>query len=111
VDSLARTAKVRVEVPNPGGRLRLGMYVSMVFAGGGSQRQVVVPRAAVQSMGDESVVFLPVAGEEGRFLRRRVRLGTASGDFYVVLEGLREGDTIVTEGSFLLRAEATKSAS
>jgi RND family efflux transporter MFP subunit len=111
VDSLARTAKVRVEVPNPGGRLRLGMYASMVFAGGGSQRRVVVPRAAVQAMGDQSVVFLPVAGEEGRFLRRRVRLGTASGESYVVLEGLREGDTIVTEGSFLLRAEATKSAS
>jgi membrane fusion protein, heavy metal efflux system len=111
VDSQARTAKVRVEVPNPGGRLRLGMYVSMVFAGAGSQRQVVVPRAAVQSMGDQSVVFLPVAGQNGRFLLRRVRLGNASGDSYVVLDGLREGDIVVTEGSFLLRAEAAKSAS
>jgi RND family efflux transporter MFP subunit len=111
VDPQTRTARVRVEVANPGGRLRLGMYVSMMFAGASSQRQVVVPRAAVQSMGDQSVVFLPVPGEQGRFLRRRVRLGSASGDSYVVLEGLREGDTIVTEGSFLLRAEATRSAS
>jgi len=56
-------------------------------------------------------VFLPVAGEEGKFLRRKIRLGTASGNSYVVLDGLRAGDTVVTEGSFLLRAEATKNAS
>jgi len=111
VDPQTRTAKVRVEVSNTGSRLRLGMYVSIVFAGGGGQPQVVVPRAAVQSMGDQSVVFLPVAGEEGKFVRRRVRLGPGSGDSFVVLEGLRAGDTVVTEGSFLLRAEASKSAS
>jgi RND family efflux transporter MFP subunit len=111
VDPQTRTAKVRVEVSNPGSRLRLGMYVNIVFAGPGGQPQVVVPRAAVQSMGDQSVVFLPVAGEEGKFLRRRVRLGPASGNSYVVLEGLRAGDTVVTDGSFLLRAEATRSGS
>ena len=111
VDPQTRTAKVRVEVSNPGGRLRLGMYVNMVFAGAGGRRQVVVPRAAVQTMGDQSIVFLPVAGEEGKFLRRKVRLGPAAGDSQVVLEGLRPGDTVVTEGSFLLRAEAAKSAS
>jgi membrane fusion protein, heavy metal efflux system len=111
VDPQTRTAKVRVEVPNPGGRLRLGMYVNMVFSGAGGQLQVVVPRAAVQSMGDQSVVFLPVAGEEGKFLRRKRRRGVVSGDSYVVLEGLRVGDTVVTEGSFLLRAEATKNPS
>jgi RND family efflux transporter MFP subunit len=110
VDPQTRTAKVRVEVSNPGGRLRLGMYVNMVFAGAG-QRLVVVPRAAVQSMGDQSVVFLPVAGEEGKFLRRKVKLGPLSGESYVVLEGLRAGDTVVTEGSFMLRAETAKTAS
>jgi RND family efflux transporter MFP subunit len=111
VDPQTRTAKVRVEVPNPGGRLRLGMYVTMMFAGAGGQRQVVIPRAAVQSMGNHSVVFLPVAGEEGKFLRRKVKLGSASGDSYVVLEGLRAGDTVVTDGSFLLRAEVSRSGS
>ena len=111
VDPQTRTAKVRVEVPNPGGRLRLGMYVTMMFAGAGGQRQVVVPRTAVQSIGNQSVVFLPVAGDAGTFLRRIVRLGPATGDFYVVLEGLRAGDTVVTDGSFLLRAEVAKIAS
>jgi multidrug efflux pump subunit AcrA (membrane-fusion protein) len=103
--------ELQVEVPNPGGRLRLGMYVNMLFAGAGGQRQVVIPRAAVQSMGDQSIVFLPVAGEEGKFLRRKVRLGSTSGNSYVVLEGLRAGDTVVTDGSFLLRAEAARSGS
>lgn len=60
VDPQTRTAKIRVEVSNPGGRLRLGMDVSMVFAGAGGSPQVVVPRAAVQSMGDHSVVGKPV---------------------------------------------------
>jgi multidrug efflux pump subunit AcrA (membrane-fusion protein) len=87
------------------------MYVNMVFAGAGGQPQVVVPRAAVQSMGDQSVVFLPVAGEDGKFLRRKVRLGPVAGDSQVVLEGLYAGETVVTEGSFLLRAESTKTGS
>jgi cobalt-zinc-cadmium efflux system membrane fusion protein len=108
VDPQTRTAKVRVEVPNLDGRLRLGMYVNMVFAGAAAPRQIVVPRAAVQSMGDRHVVFIPVAGEEGKFLRRKIRLGMASADSHVVLDGLRAGDTVVTEGSFLLRAESAR---
>ncbi|MGH2392753.1 MAG: efflux RND transporter periplasmic adaptor subunit [Candidatus Limnocylindria bacterium] len=111
VDPQTRTAKVRVEVPNTDGHLRLGMYVNMAFTGAGAKRQIVVPRTAVQSMGDQHVVFMPVAGEEGKFLRRKIRLGTATSDSYVVLEGLRAGDTVVTEGSFLLRAESARNSS
>jgi hypothetical protein len=49
------------------------------FAGVGGQRQVVVLRVALQSMGDRSLVFLPVAEEEGKFVRRQVRLWPARG--------------------------------
>jgi len=108
VDPQTRTAKVRVEAPNPDGRLRLGMYVNMALRGAAAQRQIVVPRAAVQSVGEQHVVFIPIAGDEGKFLRRKVRLGAASGDVYAVLDGLRAGDTVVTEGSFLLRAESAR---
>jgi multidrug efflux pump subunit AcrA (membrane-fusion protein) len=59
-------------------------------------------------VGEQPVVFIPVAGEEGKFLRRKVRLGAASGDAYAVVNGLRAGDTVVTEGSFLLRAESAR---
>jgi RND family efflux transporter MFP subunit len=84
VDVQTRTAKVRVEVPNPGGRLRLGMYVSMVFTTRAAERVVVVPRAAVQSIGERSVVYLPVKDEEGKFVQRQVRLGQLTGDAYTV---------------------------
>ena len=110
VDAQARTAKVRVEVPNPGGRLRLGMYVSMVFTTRGAERVVVVPRSAVQSIGERSVVYLPVKDEEGKFVQRQIRLGQLMGDSYTVLAGLRPGDVVVTEGSFFLRAESLRNA-
>jgi RND family efflux transporter MFP subunit len=110
VDAQTRTAKVRVEVPNPGGRLRLGMYVSMVFTTHAAERVVVVPRSAVQSIGERSVVYLPVKGEEGKFVQRQIRLGQLTGDAYTVLGGLRPGEVVVTEGSFFLRAESLRNA-
>ena len=54
VDPQARTAKVRVKVPNAYGRLRLGMYVSMVFSTRGGQA-VIIPRAAVEAIGERFV--------------------------------------------------------
>lgn len=111
VDPQSRTAKVRVEVANADGRLRLGMYVNMAFIGAVAKPRVVVPRAAVQAVGDQHLVFMPVAGEEGKFLRRKIRLGPATDDSYVVLGGLRSADTVVTEGSFLLRAESARDSS
>ena len=110
VDAQTRTAKVRVEVANPGGRLRLGMYVSMAFTTRGAERVVVVPRSAVQSIGERSVVYLPVKDEGGKFVQRQVRLGQLMGDSYTVLAGLRPGEVVVTEGSFFLRAESLRNA-
>jgi RND family efflux transporter MFP subunit len=107
VDPQARTAKARVEVPNTDGRLRLGMYVTLSFTTPGTSA-VVVPRSAVQAIGDRQVVFVPVPGEEGKFVQRQVRLGPPMGDSYTVLSGLRSGDMVVTEGSFFLRAEALR---
>ncbi|MGH7413369.1 MAG: efflux RND transporter periplasmic adaptor subunit [Candidatus Rokuibacteriota bacterium] len=111
VDPQARTAKLRVEVPNADGRLRLGMYVSMAFVTRTGERRLVVPRAAVQTLGDRQVVFLPVKDEEGKFVQRTVRLGEPVGDAgYAVVSGLEPGDTVVTEGSFFLRAESVRNA-
>jgi RND family efflux transporter MFP subunit len=110
VDAQTRTAKVRVEVPNPGERLRLGMYVSMIFTTRASERVIVVPRSAVQSIGERSAVYLPVKDEEGKFVQRQIRLGQLMGDAYTVLGGLRPGEIVVTEGSFFLRAESLRNA-
>ena len=111
VDAATRTAKVRVEVPNRGGDLRLGMFVTMTFATDMSERTTVVPRAAVQTIGDRSVVYIPAEGEEGKFIERSVKLGQPAGEFVRVLDGLKPGDKVVTDGSFLLRAEAARTRS
>jgi membrane fusion protein, heavy metal efflux system len=110
VEPATRTAKVRVEVPNRDGRLRLGMYLSMAFDTSSGQRVLLVPKAAVQSLGDRQVVFLPAKGEAGKFIQRIVRLGEQRGESQVVLSGLQPGELVVTEGSFLLRAEAARNA-
>lgn len=109
VDPQARTAKARIEVPNADGRLRLGMYVTVSFSTPGKSA-VVVPRSAVQAIGDRHVVFVAAEGEDGKFIQRQVRLGALNGDSYTVLSGLRAGDTVVTEGSFFLRAEVLRNA-
>ena len=110
VEPATRTAKVRVEVPNPDGRLRLGMYVSLRFTMRGSGRTVVVPRAAVQTLGDRHVVYLPAKDDEGKFIQRSVKLGPPTADGYAVLSGLQPGEVVVTEGSFFLRAEAVRNS-
>jgi len=109
VDSATRTAKIRVEVPNREGELRLGMYVNVGFQAGTGRAVTVVPRAAVQSTGERAVVYVPLADGEGRFVERPVKLGQPVGDLVEVVEGLKPGERVVTEGSFFLRAEAARS--
>jgi RND family efflux transporter MFP subunit len=108
VDPASRTAKVRVEVPNSGESLRLGMFVTLSFETGSNQRITVVPQAAVQAVGERTVVYMPVEGEEGRFTERPVKLGPPRGDLVQVVEGLRPGEKVVTNGSFFLRSEAAR---
>jgi RND family efflux transporter MFP subunit len=100
-----RTAKVRVEVPNPRGELRLGMYVEVVVTGAAGPSVPVIPRTAVQNVGDRTVVYLVNPKESGKFTEREVRLGEASGQQVEVASGVQPGDAVVTEGSFFVRAE------
>lgn len=111
VDPASRTAKIRVEVPNAGGNLRLGMFVTMNLETGSNQRMTVVPQSAVQAIGEKTVVYTPVEGEEAKFTERPVKLGPSRGKVVQVLEGLKPGDKVVTDGSFFLRAEATRTRS
>jgi len=108
VDPGTRTAKVSVEVSNRSGDLRLGMFVTVAFQTNATEHVTVVPPAAVQTIGDRSVVYVPADSDEGKFVERLVKLGARSGEFVQVLEGLKPGDKVVTEGSFFLRAEAAK---
>ena len=108
VESATRTTKVRVEVPNADGRLRLGMFVSLSFQSGAGEAMTLVPRAAVQPVGERNVVYVAAGDGEPRFLEQPVKLGQAVGELVQVLEGLKPGQKVVTDGSFLLRAEASR---
>jgi RND family efflux transporter MFP subunit len=110
VDPQTRTAKVRVEVANPEGRLRLGMYVTMAFTTPGDARTVVIPRGAVQTIGERQIVFVPALDEEGKFLSRSVQVGPLRGDLVTIRSGVQPGEAVVTEGSFFLRAEMLRNA-
>jgi RND family efflux transporter MFP subunit len=105
VSADTRTAKARIEVPNPGGELRLGMYADVVVAGTSGTSTPRVPRSAVQNVGDRTVVYLANPKEPGTFIEREVRLGQSSGDQVEVISGVKPGDIIVTAGSFFVRAE------
>ena len=108
VDPQTRTAKVRVAVDNPGLALRLGMYMDVLFASPAGATVPVVPKQAIQAIGPTTVVFVSVQGEPGRFLQRTVRTGEEATSGIRVLEGLKAGEMVVTDGSFLLRAEAIR---
>lgn len=107
VDSTTRTAQARIEVANPGELLRIEMYVDVEFTSP-SGVGPVVPETAVQSIGDRQFVFVPVKDTPGNFQLRQVRLGPAASGNYSVLEGLKQDDEVVTEGSFILKAEAVR---
>jgi len=108
-----RTGRVRVELANPGERLKSGMFVEVGFQtnqGAGGGEELMVPSAAVQRIGDRSVVFIPKQGEEGTFEAREVELGGEVDGFQRVLSGLKLGDRVVTRGSFTLKTQMLKSS-
>jgi len=107
LDPATRTAQARIEVANPGETLRVEMYVDVEFSTPGASGPIV-PEAAVQSIGERQFVFLPVQNSEGTFQLRAVRLGPAANGYYSVLEGLQMQDEVVTDGSFILKAEAVR---
>jgi membrane fusion protein, heavy metal efflux system len=107
LDPASRTVRARVDLPNPDGRLKPGMFARVALedaAAGGSEAALAVPRAAVQRHDGEAVVFVLTA--PGRFERRPVELGRSDDRWVEVLAGLGAGDEVVTEGSFLLRSQA-----
>ena len=105
VSADTRTARVRVEVPNPRQDLRLGMYVEIEVATTANREAVMVPRSAVQNVNDRQVVYVANPTEPGKFTEREVHLGDVSGEQVEVLSGVQPGDRVVSTGSFFLRAE------
>ncbi|MBX3283596.1 MAG: efflux RND transporter periplasmic adaptor subunit [Acidobacteria bacterium] len=109
INQETRTAQVRIELENPGEALKIGMYVNVAFGSMGVAERTMptIPASAVQNMNDKQVVFV-ATDKPNVFALKSVRLGSEVNGKFIVLEGLNVGDRIVTEGSFLLRADLLK---
>ena len=107
MDEKTRTLKVRVGVPNPKGKLRAGMFVNVELYLPSGADALVIPRAALLSDGGRSFVFVRHHGEY--WVRRPVEAGRASGGQVEVTKGLAAGDTVATEGCFLLKSDVLRS--
>jgi cobalt-zinc-cadmium efflux system membrane fusion protein len=108
LNTTTRTAKVRVEVANPRGELRLGMYTDVTIESASTSAVLSVPRDAVQSVGDSQVVYVASPKDRTKFVERTVRLGRMAGNQVEVLGGLSAADSVVSKGSFFVRAEAER---
>ncbi|WP_339929639.1 efflux RND transporter periplasmic adaptor subunit [uncultured Brevundimonas sp.] len=106
VTSDSRTLTARVELRNPGGRLRPGMYGQITF-GGSSTPALLVPSEAVIRTGQRNLVML--AAEGGRYQPAEVRVGREAGGQTEILAGLRDGERVVASGQFLFDSEASLS--
>lgn len=100
-----RTVKARATLANPDGALRANMFGRARIALP-SERTVLVPRVSLQRVDNIDLVFVQLADSE--FEVRRVKTGTRDGDRVEITTGVKPGEKIVTDGSFLLKTETLK---
>jgi cobalt-zinc-cadmium efflux system membrane fusion protein len=106
LDPQTRTLQARVELDNDRGLLRANMFARASVTVSSPSATLVVPTTSVQWEGCCNVVF--VKESDTVFEPRKVHLGIGTGTLYQVLSGISEGDTVVTQGSFLLKTEILK---
>ena len=106
LDPKTRTTPVRIVVPNPGTRLRPGMFVSAHIAEPATHDALFVPEDALQDINGLQVVFVTPDGQN--FQARTVNLGTRSQGKVEVVSGLRPGDRVVVNGAFMVKGEMLK---
>lgn len=106
LDVATRTVKVRSEVPNPERRLKLEMFVDVVLPTSEIRTALVIPPIAVQEIDHKPVVF--VKSDESHFEKRNIETGEKTDQGVEVISGLKDGEVIVTEGSFSLKSEFLK---
>lgn len=105
VDPATRTVMVRLVVPNESLDLKPGMYATVLIVAELADQVVLVPREAVIDTGIRQIAFL--ARDQGHFEPREVRMGVMGQDGMVqVLQGLEQGETVVTSGQFLIDAQS-----
>ena len=106
VDEHTQSIKVRVDVKNPDHLLRLGMFVSGDLVYASDKTALAVPVSAIQQLNEEDIVFVAQDGDNLKL--NEVTLGQTSDGYVEVIRGLKEGDMVVTQGSFYLKSEQAK---
>ena len=110
VDTATRTASVRIEIPNSGGKLKPGMFaqaeIEVLIEGGALV--LAVPDEAIQTVEGGPAVFVPVKDEPNTFAKRAVTIGKVVGGMVPILDGLQSDEEMVVKGSFILKADLGK---
>ena len=105
-DAASHTLTARIELPNPGGRLKPGMFASAEFGGVGQSALLVASEAVIRT-GARSLVMVAQPG--GRYAPAEVKIGREGDGKTEILAGLSEGEKVVASGQFLIDSEASLS--
>ena len=105
LDTKTRTAKLRLEFPNPGYKLKPGMYANIYLKSEIAKDSLVIPQEAVIDSGVRKIVFVAIG--KGKFQPREVNIGLEGNDNeFQVLGGLKKGEEIVLSAQFMLDSES-----
>ena len=104
LDAATRSTRVRLELDNPEGLLRPGMFAQVALPAGDGSPKTVVPSSAIIDDGERRVVLLAL--DEGRFKPQPVKLGARGRDVVEVVEGVAPGDRVVVSANFLIDSES-----
>jgi cobalt-zinc-cadmium efflux system membrane fusion protein len=106
IDVHTRTARARVPLENPDGALRANMFARARILTGEARSTAMVPRAAVQRAKTVQLVFVRLVEDE--YEARRVEIGIREDGLVEIIKGIKPGEEVVTQGSFLLKTETLK---
>ncbi len=106
VEAGSRTIEVRIAVDNADGRLKAGMFADVEIVTTILDNVLLLPDGALQTDGENQIVFVALDGN--KFEKRIVKLGLEQSGRVQILDGIKSGESIVTEGSFILKSEMLK---
>jgi len=107
INTATRTIRARIELANPGERLKPGMFATLSFVAGRGKEMLLVPTEAVIRTGERSIVIVSLG--KGRFSPQQVEVGVEHAGMSEIRKGLGAGATVVLSGQFLIDSEASLS--
>ena len=106
VEAGSRTVEVRIAVDNANGKLKAGMFADVEIITTILDNVLLIPDHALETDGDKQIVFVALDGN--KFEKRVVKLGLEQSGRVQILDGIKAGESIVTEGGFILKSEMLK---